>query len=62
MRTKYRVEHAKEILTNGDVSVNTIESMGFMSGFSSKSSFFAAFREVTGITPNEYYREHNKNQ
>ena len=62
MRTKYRVEHAKEILTNGDVSVNTIESMGFMSGFSSKSSFFAAFREVTGITPNEYYKEHNKNQ
>lgn len=62
VRTKYRVEHAKEILANGDVSVNTIESMGFMSGFSSKSSFFAAFREITGITPNEYYKEHNKNQ
>jgi AraC-like DNA-binding protein len=62
MRTKYRVEHAKEILTNGDISINTIESMGLMSGFSSKSSFFSAFREVTGITPNEYYKEHNKNQ
>lgn len=61
MRTKYRVEYAKKILANGNISVNTIESMGFLSGFSSKSSFFAAFREVTGITPNEYYKKHNKN-
>ncbi|MDA3847140.1 MAG: helix-turn-helix domain-containing protein [Vallitaleaceae bacterium] len=49
---KYRVEEAKELLARTG-SLNVLE-IGYESGFSSKSSFNAAFKKFTGLTPSEY--------
>ncbi len=51
---EYRVEKAKELLKNQ--TNHTIESIGYDSGFNSKSTFFATFKKFTGITPSEYQK------
>lgn len=55
---EYRVEKAKQLLQID--KIYTIESLGYDSGFSSKSTFFAAFKKVTGVTPAEYQKAHLK--
>ncbi len=55
---EYRIEKAKKLLeTNKNY---TIESLGYDSGFNSKSTFFTAFRKTTGLTPSEYQKIHSK--
>lgn len=53
-RMKYRVAFAKQLLEDGKTREMTIEAVGNMAGFSSRSSFYAAFREIAGMTPTEY--------
>ncbi|WP_316748192.1 helix-turn-helix domain-containing protein [Pedobacter gandavensis] len=54
----YRVGKAKKLL---ETEKNyTIESLGYDSGFSSKSTFFTAFKKVTGLTPAEYQKSYSK--
>jgi AraC family transcriptional regulator len=48
-----RIERAKALLANPAQSVTEI---GLAIGFSETSSFSAAFRQTTGITPTEYRR------
>ena len=48
-----RIEHAKALLSNPTLSVTEI---GLALGFSETSSFSAAFRHTTGITPTQYRR------
>ena len=48
-----RIEHAKTLLANSTLSVTEI---GLRLGFSETSSFTAAFRKGTGITPTGYRR------
>jgi AraC family transcriptional regulator len=48
-----RIERAKMLLTNPELSVTEI---GLRVGFSDTSSFTAAFRKMTGITPTAYHR------
>jgi AraC family transcriptional regulator len=48
-----RIERAKGLLAKGSMSVTEV---GFALGFAQTSSFTAAFRRVTGITPTEYQR------
>lgn len=51
---EYRIEKAKKLLkTNKNY---TIESLGYDCGFNSKSSFFTAFKKITGVTPAEYQK------
>jgi AraC-like DNA-binding protein len=51
---KYRVEHAKKMLLNNEYDNYTIQSIGIMSGFKSKSSFNLTFKKISGITPTEF--------
>lgn len=49
---KYRVEKAKElILERTDYD---IKSIGQLSGFNSSSTFFRAFKEITGLSPSTF--------
>ncbi len=55
---EYRIEKAKKLL---ETEKNyTIESLGYDSGFNSKSTFFTAFKKNTGLTPAEYQKAYAK--
>ncbi|MFY0629220.1 MAG: AraC family transcriptional regulator [Flavobacteriaceae bacterium] len=51
----YRIEEAKRLLKENHKL--TLEAIGFEAGFSSKSSFYATFKKVTGKTPSEFQKE-----
>jgi AraC family transcriptional regulator len=51
--TRRRIEHAKSLLAKRSVSVTDV---GMTIGFSETSSFTAAFRKATGLTPTGYQR------
>jgi AraC family transcriptional regulator len=51
--TSQRIEHAKTLLARPTFSVTDI---GLTVGFSETSSFTAAFRKATGLTPTAYHR------
>ena len=51
--TSRRIEHAKALLAESRLSVTEI---GLRVGFSESSSFTAAFRKATGLTPTAYAR------
>lgn len=52
---EFRVNEAKELLkTNTQF---TLEAIGYDSGFSSKSSFYAIFKKSVGCTPLQYKRQ-----
>lgn len=53
-RNKLRVEHTKQILEKGDYAHLSIEGIGRVVGFTSKSNFFAVFKDLTGMTPHEF--------
>jgi AraC-like DNA-binding protein len=49
-----RVEHFKSILSDNEYANLSILGMAMESGFKNKSTFYAAFRKVEGMTPKEY--------
>lgn len=55
---EYRIEKAKRLL---ETEKNyTIESLGYDSGFNSKSTFFTTFKKITGLTPAAYQKSYSK--
>ncbi|TDW46613.1 helix-turn-helix protein [Flavobacterium sp. 270] len=52
--TQYRVEAVKGMISNSEFENYNLLAMGLESGFTSKTTFFKAFKKVTGKTPNEY--------
>ncbi|MCP2028797.1 AraC-like DNA-binding protein [Flavobacterium sp. HSC-32F16] len=56
---QYRVEAVKEMISNSDYENYNLLTIGLESGFTSKTTFYKAFKKVTGQTPNEY-RNSNK--
>ncbi|HKO76357.1 MAG TPA: helix-turn-helix domain-containing protein [Flavobacterium sp.] len=50
----YRVEAVKEMISNFEYENYNLLTMGLESGFTSKTTFYKAFKKVTGQTPNEY--------
>ncbi|HSD08162.1 helix-turn-helix domain-containing protein [Flavobacterium sp.] len=51
---RYRVEAVKEMILNAEYENYNLLAMGLESGFTSKTTFYKAFKKVTGLTPNEY--------
>ena len=56
-RNKKRMEKATELLYQMEELNLTIESVGELAGFSSRSSFFAVFKHKTGKTPQEFLKD-----
>ena len=51
-----RVAQAKKMLTNEPSA--SILSIGLATGFKSQSNFYAAFREITGMSPGNFRKSH----
>lgn len=51
---EYRVEESIRILETEESKKYTIDSIALMSGFQSKSTFYAAFKKCKNVTPGEY--------
>ncbi|WP_128543865.1 helix-turn-helix domain-containing protein [Larkinella soli] len=50
----YRVEVAKQLLTDPAKAHFSIVGVGFEAGFNSKTAFNTTFKKVTGLSPSEY--------
>jgi len=57
---EFRIRKACELITS-DADLK-IEAVGYEVGYSSKSTFFAAFRKITGTTPSLYKSTLTANQ
>jgi len=53
-RNCWRVLHAKELISEGKAKEMTLEGIGLSSGFSSRSTFFRAFKKCENISPGEF--------
>lgn len=51
---QYRIEAVKEMISNSEYENYNLLTIGLESGFTSKTTFYKAFKRVTGQTPNEY--------
>jgi len=49
-----RIDHAIGLLKDMNNKKYTMEAIGSISGFNSRSNFYVSFKKITGITPNEY--------
>lgn len=54
---RYRVEEAKKLLSSKKYENYTLETIGFESGFNSRSSFYSYFNKAVGVTPLEYQKQ-----
>jgi AraC-like DNA-binding protein len=51
---RYRIDHARELLTELDGQNTAILNIALTVGFNSNSAFYAAFKKHLGITPAQY--------
>ena len=51
---RYRVEEVKQCLSNPAKDKDNIVTLALDAGFNSKSAFYAAFKKLTGMTPNQF--------
>lgn len=51
---KLRIEEAKRLLHDPVEQRTSMEAIGLLSGFGSRSAFYAAFRSHTGLTPSAF--------
>lgn len=57
LRSEYRVRYASQLIENGEALSKTLEAIGLESGFSSRSSFFTTFKELTGMSPGDFLQK-----
>ena len=55
-----RIDHAIELLKDNNKKKYTMEAIGSLSGFNYRTTFYASFKKITGITPNEYLQNLKK--
>ena len=51
---RYRIGEAKRLLEDIKFSQFSVEGIAHQSGFKSRSSFYTAFKNETGVTPNQF--------
>lgn len=56
-----RVHYAKEKIEQGYLDKLTLESLRSECGFGSRTAFFYAFKKEFGLSPNEYWKEFQRN-
>ncbi len=59
---KYRIDYAKQILQQKEYTHTSISEIGYMSGFSSESSFYRVFKEKEKISPGKFRKNISKNE
>jgi AraC-like DNA-binding protein len=52
--SEYRVEESKQMICDPSKSDITLEAIGELCGFQSKSTFYSAFKKITGKTPMQF--------
>ncbi len=55
----YRVNEIKHRLNQDNLSKYTLKALSEQCGFSSKTTFYRVFKNVTGMTPLEYFKREN---
>lgn len=53
-RNRLRIEHAKALIKNGKSNGVTLEAIGTLSGFTTRNTFFKAFKKIEGISPGSF--------
>lgn len=53
---QFRVEKAKQLLTDAKYGHLTLEALGAEAGFNSKASFYTAFKRFAGTTPGDFQK------
>jgi YesN/AraC family two-component response regulator len=53
-RNEWRIKHAKQLILEGRSSDLSLEGIGLLSGFSSRNTFYNAFKKVEGISPGAF--------
>lgn len=51
---QYRIDHAKLLLKDKENQYYTLETIGEMAGFNSRSTFNKRFKEIVGVSPKAY--------
>jgi AraC-like DNA-binding protein len=54
LKTTLRIQYALQLMNSSDFEHLSIEGIGQMAGFSSRSSFYSAFQTEMGCSPGEY--------
>ena len=54
LKAELRIQHAIELLKEGQNSSITIDGIGTQSGFKTRSYYYEVFKKETGYTPSEY--------
>lgn len=50
-RNQWRVDHAKQLITEGKTDEMTLEGIGQISGFANRKTFISAFKKAEGFSP-----------
>lgn len=51
---EFRINEARRLMQKSEYAQYSIEGIALQSGFKSRSSFYTAFKDKTGLTPNKY--------
>ncbi|MEK6547127.1 MAG: AraC family transcriptional regulator [Bacteroidota bacterium] len=54
LKTTLRIQYAQKLMNSAEFEHLSIEGIGQMAGFSSRSSFYSAFQSEIGCSPGEY--------